>query len=378
MNKRVLTIIGTRPEAIKMAPIYSALLAETKRSTHYICITGQHREMLEQVLRMFNIRVDFDLKIMAPDQTLAGITSLIINGVDRVLREVMPDLILVQGDTTTVLAASLAAFYLRIPVSHVEAGLRTYDRMRPFPEEVNRRVCDMVADVYYAPTQGARANLLNEGVSGSRILVTGNTGIDSVRVASENPYDWKEGPLRDIPRDRRLILVTAHRREHFGAGFRNICLAIRRLAQEFGSSIHIVYPVHLNPNVRAPVGEILQGVENITLLEPLEYLPMVHLMRASYFVLTDSGGIQEEAPFLAKPVLVMRDSTERPEAVNLGSALLVGTSEARILFEARRLLTSPDQYRAMASVGSPYGDGRAAQRIVAHLLDGTMDEWSTV
>jgi UDP-N-acetylglucosamine 2-epimerase (non-hydrolysing) len=325
--------------------------------------------MLDQVLDLFGIVPDFDLKLMQPDQCLASLTAGLFTSLDRVVGEVGPDWVLAQGDTTTVLVSAIVAYYHRRKFGHVEAGLRTGDRFRPFPEEVNRRLADAVADAHFAPTERARGALLGEGIPDRQIHVTGNTVVDAVQGITTRPYDWKTGPLAALPRDRRLVLITAHRRESFGGPFQEICLAIRDLAGAFtAEGVHFVYPVHLNPNVRQPVGDILSGVPNVHLLAPLDYLALVHLMKRSELILTDSGGIQEEAPGLGVPVLVMRDTTERPEGIEAGVARLVGTQRSRIVAEAGRLLRDPAARAAMITRANPYGDGKAAARIASILM----------
>jgi UDP-N-acetylglucosamine 2-epimerase (non-hydrolysing) len=366
----VLSVIGTRPEAIKMAPVVKELERHPDHFRSVVCSTGQHREMLDQVLSLFAIRPDHDLNIMQVDQGLAQLTSRLFGSLDEVLTTVRPDCVLAQGDTTTVLVASLSAFYRHIPFGHVEAGLRTGDKRRPFPEEINRRIADVVADLYFAPTERARRALLSESVASENILVTGNTVIDALLEVAGRDYCWSGGPLACLPSDGRFVLITAHRRESFGEQFRQLCLAIRDLADEFGNQgIHFVYPVHLNPNVRKPVSEILSNVDNVTLIEPLDYYSLVHLMKRSLLILTDSGGIQEEAPSLGVPVLVMRQTTERPEGIEAGVVRLVGTERQTIVKEARRLLSDPAAHEAMATKANPYGDGHAAERIVAGLRE---------
>lgn len=330
------------------------------------CVTAQHREMLDQVLEWFGIVPDYDLNLMRPNQTLASITSLSLTGTTDVVAEVQPDVLLCQGDTTTAMTAALAAFYHRIPVGHVEAGLRTNNLYNPFPEEVNRRLISVMGRYHFAPTQTARQALLAEATDPRRIFVTGNTVIDALQwtIAKEHRLDLPV-PL-DRP-DERLILVTAHRRESFGPGFEAICRALRRLAGN-NSGVRLVYPVHLNPNVQEPVNRILGGVERVHLIAPLAYPDFAHLMNKAYLILTDSGGLQEEAPALGKPVLVMRETTERPEAVEAGTACLVGTEEDNIVREAEDLLTNPDRYNRMATAISPFGDGHASERIAEILL----------
>jgi len=363
---RVLFIIGTRPEAIKMAPVIRALNAAPDGFHSVVCVTGQHREMLDQVLALFQIHPDYDLDLMRADQSLADLTAGLFTGLDRVAREVQPDWILAQGDTTTVLVAGLVAFYHRVRFGHVEAGLRSGNRFNPFPEEINRRVADLVADAYFAPTERARKALLSEGCSAAAIHVTGNTVIDALHYVSALPHAWTASPLRNIPQNRRLVLITAHRRESFGEPFREICLAIHDLAERFPDT-HFVYPVHLNPHARRPVFELLKDRPNLHLLDPLSYVDLVHLMKSCALILTDSGGIQEEAPGLRIPVLVMRETTERPEGIEAGVVKLVGTRREQIVREAATLLTDSTAHAAMATGANPYGDGRAAARIVAVL-----------
>jgi UDP-N-acetylglucosamine 2-epimerase (non-hydrolysing) len=365
---RVLSIFGTRPEAVKMAPVVRRL-ANTPGIDSVVCITAQHRQMIDQVLELFEIRPDYDLDIMRQDQALSELTAALFTDLDPVLQEVNPDWVLVQGDTTTVMAAALLAFYHRVKVGHVEAGLRTGDKWQPFPEEVNRCVASVVADLHFAPTKHARDNLIHEGVPSECILVTGNPVIDALHEITARPYDFESGPLRCIPRDRKLILVTAHRRENLGQPLEDIFTALIRLAETYAEQIQIVYPVHLNPNVYGPAHRALGEIPNITLLEPLDYLPMVHLMKEAHLALTDSGGIQEEAPGVGTPVLVLRRVTERPEAVEAGTARLVGTDPERILTETRRLLDDEEAYTEMARAINPFGDGHASERIVQALLD---------
>lgn len=366
----VLSIVGTRPEGIKMAPVIKALEHHPAYIRSVVCSTGQHREMLDQVLSLFEIIPDYDLHLMQANQSLARLTALLFNSLDEVLEQVRPDCVLAQGDTTTVLVASLVSFYRGIPFGHIEAGLRTGDKRRPFPEEMNRRVADAATDLFFAPTERARQTLLHEGVADKDIYVTGNTVIDALLEIAARTPDWSTLPLAPLPQDQKFVLITAHRRESFGEQFKQLCLAIRDLAQAFEKDgYHFVYPVHLNPNVRKPVGEILSEVSNITLMEPLDYLSLVQLMKRSTFILTDSGGIQEEAPSLGIPVLVMRETTERPEGVEAGVSRLVGTSREGIVQEARRLLSDPTAHEAMATRTNPYGDGKAAARIVAALLE---------
>jgi UDP-N-acetylglucosamine 2-epimerase (non-hydrolysing) len=364
---KVLSIFGTRPEAVKMAPVVERL-AGMPEVQSLVCVTAQHREMLDQVLSLFDITPDVDLDVMRPDQSLADLTAALFRGLDPVVRDLSPDWILVQGDTTTVMAAALLAYYHHIRVGHVEAGLRTGDKWQPFPEEINRRVASVVADLHFAPTAWARDNLLREGVPEALVILTGNPVIDALQAIARRPYDLASGPLAGIPLDRMLVLVTAHRRENFGLPLERIFQALRDLAAEYGDRLHLVYPVHLNPNVQGPAHRLLDGVPNIHLIEPLDYLPMVHLMKRARLVLTDSGGLQEEAPALGVPVLVLREVTERPEALQAGTARLVGSDPERILLETRRLLDDDAAHQAMARAVNPFGDGHAAERIVAALL----------
>jgi len=365
---KVLTVFGTRPEAIKMAPLVHALAKDPYFDAR-VCVTAQHREMLDQVLHLFSIVPDYDLNIMKPGQGLTEITCRILEGFKPVLEDFEPDVMLVHGDTTTTVATSLAAFYQRIPVGHVEAGLRTGDLWSPWPEEANRTLTGHLASYHFAPTENSRANLLRENVADKRIFVTGNTVIDaliSVRdsiladeprqreLASRYPF------LRD---DKKLILVTGHRRESFGQGFEHICEALVEIARQ-NQDVQIVYPVHLNPNVSEPVNRILGQVDNVTLIEPQDYLPFVWLMDRAWLILTDSGGIQEEAPSLGKPVLVMRETTERPEAIKAGTVRLVGTDSTRIVAEVSRLLHDEREYQIMSKAHNPYGDGKACARIL--------------
>ncbi len=366
---KILSIIGTRPEAIKMAPVIGELERRAGRIVSRVCVTAQHRQMLDQVLALFGIVPHHDLNVMAARQSPTQVAAAVLAKLEPVLQAEQPDWVLVQGDTTTVLAAAIGAFYGRIRVGHVEAGLRTGDKHQPFPEEINRRLASVVADLHFAPTETARDNLLREGLSAAAIRVTGNPVIDALQAVAERPYDPASGPLRAIPWQRRLVLVTAHRRENFGAPLERICLALRDLAQAYPQDLHLVYPVHPNPQVRDPVGRLLGGVPGVTLLEPLDYLPLVYLLKRATLVLTDSGGLQEEAPGLGKPVLVLREVTERPEAVNAGTVRLVGTDRGRITAEARRLLDDPGAYAAMARALNPYGDGHAAERIVNSILE---------
>jgi UDP-N-acetylglucosamine 2-epimerase (non-hydrolysing) len=364
---KVLSVIGTRPEAIKMAPVVKELARRGGEATSLVCVTGQQREMLDQVLALFEIRPDYDLNVMRPDQSLSGLTSLLFCGLDPLVRELKPDWVLAQGDTTTVLVAGMVAFYNRVRFGHVEAGLRTGDKHHPFPEEINRRVADAVADAFFAPTERARQALLREGVEPGKVLVSGNTVVDSLLEMADRPFDWAASPVAFLPCGVPVVLVTAHRRESFGKPFEEICLALRDLATRFGDK-RFIYPVHLNPNVRQPVRKILSGIPNFHLIEPLDYLTMVHLMKRACLILTDSGGVQEEAPSFGVPVLVMRETTERPEGVEAGVVRLIGTQRERIVKEASQALTPTDSHERPAAGQNPYGDGRAAQRIVDYLL----------
>ena len=369
---RVLSVFGTRPEAIKMAPVVRALAGERGIDSR-VCVTAQHREMLDKVLALFDIEPDYDLDIMKSGQDLTDITARVLIGLRDVLRDLKPDLVLVHGDTTTTLSASLAAYYERISVGHVEAGLRTGDIYAPWPEEINRKVAGALASLHFAPTERARSNLLAEGVPESTIYVTGNTIIDALmEVAKRLRSDAalaaamkKQFPYLEA--ERRLILVTGHRRESFGGGFERICQALLMLASR--PEVQIIYPVHLNPNVFEPVNRLLGDAKNIHLIEPQNYLPFVYLMDSAYLILTDSGGVQEEAPSLGKPVLVMRQTTERPEAVEAGTVRLVGTDVERIVASATELLEDASAYRAMSQAHNPYGDGAAAKRIANVLTD---------
>lgn len=366
---KILSIIGTRPEAIKMAPVIKALERQPDRIISRVCASAQHRQLLDQSLAVFGIRPDHDLNIMAANQSPAQAAAAVLRELEPLLAAERPDWVLIQGDTTTVMAAALSAFYRRVRIAHIEAGLRTHDKWHPFPEEFNRRVAGLLADLHFAPTTAARDNLLREGIDGAHIRVTGNPVIDALLLASQQPYDPASGPLQVIPWERRLLLVTAHRRENFGAPLEQICLALRDLAEAYRDEIHIVYPVHPNPHVLDPAQRLLGQVAGISLLPPLAYLPLIYLMKRCAFVLTDSGGIQEEAPSLGKPLLVLRDVTERPEAVAAGTVRMVGTSRAAIVAAARLLLDNPAEYAKMASAINPYGDGHAAERIVKALLE---------
>jgi UDP-N-acetylglucosamine 2-epimerase (non-hydrolysing) len=359
---KILVVVGTRPEAIKLSPVVRELRSRPEFQVR-VCATAQHRQLLDQVLTAFGIEADHDLNLMRPDQTLAQTTARILSALEPVLAEERPAMVLVQGDTTTTLCGALGAFYQRIPVGHVEAGLRTWDYSRPFPEELNRVLTTRLSTLHFAATEWARSNLLAEGIPADRIAVTGNSGIDAVLYVRDR---LERGDLlgREWPEldpDRKLMVVTAHRRESFGEGFERICEALARLAAR--PDVQIVYPVHPNPNVTDPVRRRLGGLANVVLIEPLDYVPFVDLMRRAWILLTDSGGVQEEGPSLGKPILVMREKTERPEAVEAGTVRLVGTDVERIVSEAVRLLEDPEEYRRRSRVHNPYGDGQASRRI---------------
>ena len=371
---KVLTVFGTRPEAIKMAPLVHALTADS-RFVAKVCVTAQHREMLDQVLALFEISPDYDLNIMKAGQTLTEVTTAIINGLEPILVDFKPDVVLVHGDTTTTLAASLAAYYQQIKVGHVEAGLRTGNIYSPWPEEGNRKLTGALASFHFAPTTTSKKNLLAENVASESISVTGNTVIDALLLVKQkieqNTVLAKSLASRYLFLDgsKKIVLVTGHRRESFGGGFERICEALRQIAVAYPDCL-VVYPVHLNPNVQEPVNRLLTGLTNVFLIEPQDYLPFVYLMMRSYIILTDSGGIQEEAPSLGKPVLVMRDTTERPEAVDAGTVKLVGTDVAKIYNEVSALLMDTGVYEAMSHAHNPYGDGQACQRILDTLIQG--------
>jgi len=377
---KILSVFGTRPEAVKMAPIVK-LLARTAGVESRVCVTAQHRQMLDQVLNLFEIKPNYDLDLMRPDQSLAELSAAIFTHLDPVLEDFQPDWVLAQGDTTTVAITSLLAYYRRIKFGHVEAGLRTHDKWQPFPEEINRRVAGVTADLHFAPTDWSRQNLLHEGIADETIKVTGNTVIDALQFVSTQPEpveikdllgklklrnESQETKKNALSGARRLLLVTAHRRENFGQPLENICRALLELAKR--GDVEIVYPAHLNPNVQEPVNRLLKGIEHITLLPPLDYLPLVHLMKQAALILTDSGGIQEEAPAFGIPTLVLRDVTERPEGVSAGTLKLVGTETNSIAQEARRLLEDESAYAEMAQAANPYGDGHSAEKIIHALL----------
>lgn len=369
MKKKVLLVFGTRPEAIKMAPLALQLKQQEDCFETRVCVTGQHRQMLDQVLELFNLTPDFDLNLMKPGQTLSDITSGVLKGLEQVFAEWMPDVVLVHGDTATTFAASLAAYYHKISVGHVEAGLRTGDIYSPWPEEANRKLTGALTTYHFAPTQSSYNNLIKENISPENITVTGNTVIDALLTVKEKVENNQEiisqfeQQFNFLDPNKKLILVTGHRRENFGQGFLNICSALANIAKQH-PEVQIVYPVHLNPNVQKPVNDLLSDISNIHLIAPQDYLPFVYLMNRSYLILTDSGGIQEEAPSLGKPVLVMRDTTERPEAVDAGTVKLVGTDAVLIQQSVIELLENPDLYQTMAAAHNPYGDGTACQQII--------------
>lgn len=375
-RKKVLLVFGTRPEAIKMAPLYLALKERPEDFEVQLCVTAQHRQMLDQVLELFEIVPDVDLNLMTPGQSLFDITSAVLKAMGEILAHERPDILLVHGDTTTSMAAALAGFYSGVSVGHIEAGLRTYDLQSPFPEEFNRQTTGKLSSWHFAPTQLSRANLLAEKVDDTRIVVTGNTVIDSLHWVLrriENDANRRAEIEREIGkslafewRSSQYVVITGHRRENFGDGFSQICEAIRSLAHKY-PSIHFVYPVHFNPNVRKPVADILSGLSNVHLIEPLGYEPFLYLLKNCYMVLTDSGGIQEEAPSLGKPVLVMRDTTERPEAVEAGTVRLVGANAARIIEGVSNLVEDDLAYAAMSKAHNPYGDGTACSAILEKL-----------
>ena len=377
--KKVLLVFGTRPEAIKMAPLVKAFEKESSIETK-VCVTAQHREMLDQVLDMFDIKPDFDLNIMKSGQDLYDITSKVLLGLRDIFEEFKPDIVLVHGDTTTCSSASLAAFYSKIKVGHIEAGLRTHNIYSPFPEEANRLITGVLANYHFSPTTTSRDNLLKENKNPNDILVTGNTVIDALFLALdkiEQNDELKSKILNSInsqyklQNNKKIILVTGHRRENFGEGFINICEALKTIALN-NPDIDIVYPVHLNPNVQKPVKEILSDTSNVYLINPLQYEEFIFLMNKSYFIITDSGGVQEEAPSLGKPVLVMRDTTERPEALEAGTVKLVGTSKETIIKEAQKLLDDENEYNTMSKAHNPYGDGKACERIVNFIKESNI------
>ncbi len=369
MAIKILSIFGTRPEAIKLAPVIKELKEHPAKPVCKVCVTGQHREMLDPFLKLFGIKQDYDLNIMQKDQSLFDVTCNVLSEVKEILLAEQPDIVIVQGDTTSAFVSSLAAFYLKIKVAHVEAGLRSGNKYNPFPEEINRKFVDHLADWHFAPTETSRQHLLKEGITDKTIYVTGNTVIDALFMILEHTKG--ENLLNNLSFEpgNKLILVTAHRRESFGEDIRNICNALHRIS-EYNHDIEIIYPVHLNPNIQKPVNQILGGLARVHLIEPLDYISFIHLMNKSYLILTDSGGIQEEAPSLGKPVLVMRNTTERPEVIEAGAAKLVGTDTAKIIKETQKLLDNSKEYNSMCHSTNPYGDGKAAQRIVKILIEG--------
>lgn len=375
--KKLLLVFGTRPEAIKMAPLVKEFQKHPEQFDTKVCVTGQHRQMLDQVLEVFDITPDYDLNIMAPNQDLYDITSKVLLGMRDVLKEAKPDIVFVHGDTTTSMAAAVAAFYQQIQVAHIEAGLRTYNLLSPWPEEMNRQLTDRLCNYCFAPTEISKHNLLQEKIDSDKIYVTGNTVIDALLMAVDiiktknGLQDKIQNEIREkgytVTEGKKYILVTGHRRENFGEGFLHICKALQEIAVKY-PDVDIVYPVHLNPNVQKPVYELLSAINNIYLITPLDYLPFVYMMQHSYLILTDSGGVQEEAPSLGKPVLVMRDTTERPEAVSAGTVKLVGTDKAEIVRAVCALMEDGTEYSRMAQAHNPYGDGKACERVVGRIL----------
>ncbi len=374
---KILIVFGTRPEVIKLYPVIRALKGYEQAEVK-ICVTAQHREMLDQFLNFFHLDPDYDLNIMKKGQTPSNVASEIFAKLEPVLQQERPEYVVVQGDTTTVAATAMCAFYCKVKVAHVEAGLRTFNKWLPFPEEINRKVAGVIADLHFAPTRKAKENLLKEGIDSSRIFVTGNPVVDTLmsitRVKDEFKWDGFEDLISSMD-GKRLVLVTAHRRENFGPPLLNICTALKTLSEMYRDHLLIVYPVHLNPNVWEPVHDILKGRENIRLIPPVDYFLLVNLMLKSYLILTDSGGIQEEAPTLGKPVLLLREVTERPEAVEAGAVKVVGTDKDRILEHAIRLIEDPEEYNKMAGSINPYGDGRAGERIAKILMGEEIEEW---
>ena len=361
---KVLSVFGTRPEAIKMAPLVKEL-EKRKEIESVVCVTAQHREMLDQVLETFKIKPDYDLNIMKKGQTLGDITSRVLEGLNKVIKEVKPNIVLVHGDTTTSFAAALSAFYNQVDIGHVEAGLRTFDKYSPYPEEMNRQWVDCMCDMFFAPTQLSAKNLIKEGKDKSKIYITGNTAIDAMKTTVSKDYKNKE--LDWIKKGERLILLTAHRRENIGEPMHNIFRAIRRIVEEF-KDVKVIYPIHLNPVVREIANEEFEGCDRIHLIEPLEVFDFHNFQNKSYFIMSDSGGVQEEAPSLGKPVLVLRDTTERPEGIKAGTLKLTGTSEETIYKEAKKLLTFKEAYNKMSKASNPYGDGHASERIVDSII----------
>ncbi len=362
---KVMSIFGTRPEAIKMAPLVKELESREEIES-IVCVTAQHREMLDQVLETFNIKPDYDLNIMKQGQTLGDVTTRALNGVEEVIKQSKPDIVLVHGDTTTTFAGALAAFYNQVAIGHVEAGLRTYDKYSPFPEEMNRQMVDCMTDMYFAPTELSKANLLKENIDEEKIYITGNTAIDAMSTTVD--VDYKHPELDWIKEDERMILLTAHRRENLGEPMRHIFTAIRKIVDEF-EDVKVIYPIHMNPKVREVANEIFNDCDRVKLIEPLEVFDFHNFQNKSFIILTDSGGIQEEAPSLGKPVLVLRDTTERPEGIDAGTLKLVGTDEDVIYEETKKLLTDKEQYENMSKASNPYGDGHASERIVDAIIE---------
>ena len=370
---KVMSIFGTRPEAIKMAPLVKELEKRDEIES-IVCVTAQHRQMLDQVLDTFKITPDYDLDIMKPGQTLGSITNSVLNGIEDVIKEVQPDLVLVHGDTTTSFAGALAAFYNQVSIGHVEAGLRTWDKYSPFPEEMNRQMVDCMTDMYFAPTDMSKDNLLKEGKDEEKIYITGNTAIDAMSTTVDNNYKHE---VLDWVGNDRMILLTAHRRENLGDPMRNIFKAIRRIVEEF-DDVKVVYPIHLNPKVRDVANEVLKDCDKVKLIEPLEVFDFHNFQNKSFIILSDSGGIQEEAPSLGKPVLVLRDTTERPEGIKAGTLKLAGTSEEKIYELTKQLLTDKEEYNKMSKASNPYGDGHASERIADAIIDKFKNEWLIV
>lgn len=366
-RKKVMFVFGTRPEAIKMAPVIKECGKYQEFLEILVVVTGQHRQMLDQVLRLFEIDPDYDLGIMEANQTLTSIVTKTLKGIEEIILNERPDLILVQGDTSTAFAAGLSAYYYKVPLGHIEAGLRTFDKWQPYPEEINRKLLTSLADLHFPPTKSAMDNLLREQVPREEIALTGNTVIDALLEVAKRKFDLSSTGIRLTP-GKKIVLVTTHRRENWGAPLRGICTAIKTIAERFHEQVEIVLPVHKNPTVSTVVNEVLGNVPNVLLTEPLDYEPFIHLLKASYLVLTDSGGIQEEAPSLGKPVLVMRDKTERPEAVLAGTVKLVGSDTDLIVTEASKLLGDEAEYAKMSQATNPYGDGRASSRIIYSIL----------
>ena len=362
---KVMSIFGTRPEAIKMAPLVKELESRNEIES-IVCVTAQHREMLDQVLDTFKIKPDYDLNIMKQGQTLGDITTRALTGLEEVIKDSTPDIVLVHGDTTTTFAGALAAFYNQVAIGHVEAGLRTNDKYSPFPEEMNRQMVDCMTDMYFAPTELSKANLLKENITEDKIYVTGNTAIDAMATTVNENYTNPE--LNWIKPNERMILLTAHRRENLGEPMRHIFKAIKRIVEEF-NDVKVIYPIHMNPKVREVANEVFQGLDRVKLIEPLEVFDFHNFQNKSYLILTDSGGVQEEAPSLGKPVLVLRDTTERPEGITAGTLKLIGTDEETIYNETKKLLTNKDEYSKMAHASNPYGDGNASKRIVDAIIE---------